>query len=143
MSDWPSVRHRGRPDQSRKGEFPVTEIARTVLVEATPTSIDIDLAKTAVLVVDMQNDFGAKGGMFDRAGIDVSVIQRAVAPTAQVIASARAAGANRRPAAPIRKPPSGSRAGAPPNVLEPTDGARPPNPNNHLPRHSPVAAAFR
>jgi ureidoacrylate peracid hydrolase len=70
----------------------VTEIARTVLVEATPTSIDIDLAKTAVLVVDMQNDFGAKGGMFDRAGIDVSVIQRAVAPTAQVITSARAAG---------------------------------------------------
>jgi ureidoacrylate peracid hydrolase len=63
-----------------------------VLVEATPTSIEVDLAKTAVLVVDMQNDFGAKGGMFDRAGIDVSVIQRAVSPTAQVIAGAHAAG---------------------------------------------------
>jgi ureidoacrylate peracid hydrolase len=62
-----------------------------VSVEATPAFLDIDLAKTAVLVVDMQNDFGSKGGMFDRAGIDVSVIQRAVAPTAQVIASARAA----------------------------------------------------
>ena len=26
-------------------------------------------ARTAALVVDMQNDFGANGGMFDRAGI--------------------------------------------------------------------------
>jgi ureidoacrylate peracid hydrolase len=70
----------------------VTATGRMVSVEATPASLDIDLSKTAVLVIDMQNDFGAKGGMFDRAGIDVSVIQRAVAPTVRVIASARAAG---------------------------------------------------
>jgi len=67
-------------------------VGSMVFVEATPASIEVDLAKTAVLVVDMQNDFGAKGGMFDRAGIDISVIQRAVLPTMQVIASARAAG---------------------------------------------------
>jgi ureidoacrylate peracid hydrolase len=52
----------------------------------------LDTAKAAVLVVDMQNDFGSAGGMFDRAGIDISVIQRAVAPTARVIAAGRAAG---------------------------------------------------
>jgi ureidoacrylate peracid hydrolase len=40
----------------------------------------------------MQNDFGAKGGMFARAGIDISMIQRAVGPTASVLASAREAG---------------------------------------------------
>lgn len=68
------------------------ETGRIVSVEAAPAPLNIDLAKTAVLVIDMQNDFGSKGGMFDRAGIDVSVIQRAVGPTAQVIASARAAG---------------------------------------------------
>jgi nicotinamidase-related amidase len=34
-----------------------------------------------VIVVDMQNDFGSRGGMFHRAGIDISMIQRAVAPT--------------------------------------------------------------
>jgi ureidoacrylate peracid hydrolase len=45
-----------------------------------------------VLVVDMENDFGAKGGMFDRAGIDISLIQQAVAPTAKVLAAARQAG---------------------------------------------------
>src|SRR5204863_2696715 len=65
---------------------------RFVTIEARPGSIGVDLSKTAVLVVDMQNDFGAKGGMFDRAGIDISMIQRAVEPTAKVLASARAAG---------------------------------------------------
>jgi ureidoacrylate peracid hydrolase len=68
------------------------ETGRIVSIEATPAPLSIDLAKTVVLVIDMQNDFGSKGGMFDRAGIDVSVIQRAVGPTAQVIASARAVG---------------------------------------------------
>ena len=70
----------------------MTTAGRMVTVEATPTSLNIDLSKTAALVIDMQNDFGAKAGMFDRAGIDLSVIQRAVKPTAQVLASARAAG---------------------------------------------------
>jgi len=70
----------------------VVETARIVSIEATPAPLNVDLAKTAVLVVDMQNDFCSKGGMFDRAGIDLSAIQRAVGPTAQVIASARAVG---------------------------------------------------
>src|SRR5205823_13334331 len=42
--------------------------------------------------VDMENDFAAKGGMFDRAGIDISGAQNAIAPTAKVLAVARAAG---------------------------------------------------
>jgi ureidoacrylate peracid hydrolase len=52
----------------------------------------IELSKTAVLVVDMQNDFGSEGGMFDRAGIDISPIRNAVAPTAAVLSAARQAG---------------------------------------------------
>ena len=35
---------------------------------------------------------GAKGGLFDRAGIDISGIQKVIAPTAHVLASARNAG---------------------------------------------------
>ena len=46
----------------------------------------------ALLVIDMQNDFGTKGGIFDRAGIDISQIQKVVAPTARVIAASRKAG---------------------------------------------------
>jgi ureidoacrylate peracid hydrolase len=61
-------------------------------IDAKPEPIAIDTAETAVIVVDMQNDFGSKGGMFDRAGIDISMIQRAMAPTARVLAAARKAG---------------------------------------------------
>jgi ureidoacrylate peracid hydrolase len=66
-------------------------VSRIIRVDAKPEPIAIDTAKTAVIVVDMQNDFGSKGGMFDRAGIDISMIQRAVAPTARVLAAARKA----------------------------------------------------
>jgi ureidoacrylate peracid hydrolase len=59
---------------------------------ARPDSISFDAASTAVIVVDMQNDFGSKGGMFDRAGIDISVIQKAIIPTSNVIAAARKRG---------------------------------------------------
>jgi ureidoacrylate peracid hydrolase len=54
--------------------------------------IGIDAARTVIIVCDMQNDFGAKGGMFDRAGNDITMIQRAVNPTAKVLAAARGAG---------------------------------------------------
>lgn len=40
----------------------------------------------------MENDFASKGGMFDRAGIDISGAQKVIAPTAKVLAAARAAG---------------------------------------------------
>jgi ureidoacrylate peracid hydrolase len=65
---------------------------RIIRISANPEPIAIDTAKTAVIVVDMQNDFGSKGGMFDRAGIDISGIQKVVGPTARVLASARSAG---------------------------------------------------
>ena len=65
---------------------------RILTLDAKPDPIAIDAAKTAVIVVDMQNDFGAEGGMFQRAGIDISMIQAAVAPTAKVLASARKEG---------------------------------------------------
>lgn len=65
---------------------------RMLTLDAKPTSITADTARTAIIVVDMQNDFSTKGGMFDRAGIDISIIQRAVAPTARVLAAGRKAG---------------------------------------------------
>ena len=65
---------------------------RRVTVEARPEPITIDTSTTAVIVVDMQNDFGSKGGMFERAGIDISGIQKAVAPTAHVLDAARKSG---------------------------------------------------
>ena len=65
--------------------------ARSVEIEARPEAITVDLDKTAVLVIDMQNDFGSKGGMFERAGIDISVIRAVVPRVRSVLAAARAA----------------------------------------------------
>jgi ureidoacrylate peracid hydrolase len=67
-------------------------MAQILTLDAKPEPIAIDIATTAAIVVDMQNDFGSKGGMFDRAGIDISGIQRAVGPTARVLAAARRTG---------------------------------------------------
>ena len=66
--------------------------SRIVKFDAKPEPTAIDIAKTAVIVVDMQNDFGAKGGLLDLAGIDISGIRKAIDPTATVLASARQAG---------------------------------------------------
>jgi ureidoacrylate peracid hydrolase len=63
-----------------------------VQLDAKPMPAVIDPATTALIVVDMQNDFGSKGGMFDRAGIDISGIAAAVAPAGRAIDAARRAG---------------------------------------------------
>ena len=58
--------------------LPSQASGHVAVIEAQPASIQIDPARAAELVIDMQNDLGAKGGMFDRAGIDISMIQQAV-----------------------------------------------------------------
>jgi ureidoacrylate peracid hydrolase len=78
-------------DKAAEGQ-PAKVKARVYKIEAKPESFAFDTAKTAVIVVDMQNDFGSKGGMLDRAGIDISGIQKAVGPTAKVLAAARKTG---------------------------------------------------
>jgi ureidoacrylate peracid hydrolase len=60
-----------------------------ICIDANPEPINIEPSKTAVIVVDMQNDFGSKGGMFDRAGLDISMIQATVRPTSKVLVAAR------------------------------------------------------
>jgi ureidoacrylate peracid hydrolase len=63
-----------------------------VIVNARPEAVALEPARTAVIVVDMQNDFGSEGGMFALAGIDISGIKAAITPTARVLKAARGAG---------------------------------------------------
>ena len=65
---------------------------RQIAVEAKPGPFVIDPRQTAVLVVDAQNDFAAEGGMFHRAGIDISPIQATVKPISRVLETARKEG---------------------------------------------------
>jgi ureidoacrylate peracid hydrolase len=66
--------------------------AHEITIAAKPQAIELDLAKMAILVIDMQNDFGARGGMFERGGIDIGPIQRVVAPIRNVLEAGREAG---------------------------------------------------
>lgn len=69
-----------------------TASGRVVTIDARPGPIAIDVARTAVIVVDMQNDFGAEGGLFHQAGVDISMVRDAVAPTGRVLRLAREVG---------------------------------------------------
>ena len=66
--------------------------SRVVSIQAKPEPITIDPSTTAAIVIDMQNDFCSKGGMFDRAGIDISATRSAVEPTARTLPCVRKAG---------------------------------------------------
>lgn len=67
-------------------------MSRTIQLDARPVPHLLDTATTAVIVVDMQNDFGSPGGMFDRAGIDIKPIQAIVQPIVAVLEAARSVG---------------------------------------------------
>jgi ureidoacrylate peracid hydrolase len=66
--------------------------ASQVELHAQPASVTINSQQTALIVVDMQNDFGGKGGMFDRAGIGIEPIRAIVPALARTIAAAHEIG---------------------------------------------------
>jgi ureidoacrylate peracid hydrolase len=65
---------------------------QAITLDAQPAPITFDPTTSAVLVVDMQNDFAAEGGMLDRLGIDISMIQNTIEPIANVLHVARDTG---------------------------------------------------
>jgi len=65
---------------------------RPKIIEAEPEPLTVHYSETAVIVVDMQNDFCSKGGLFDRAGINISAVRKAVGPTRKVLSAARESG---------------------------------------------------
>ena len=67
-------------------------MSTSVRLAATPAPVAISPESTVFLVVDMQNDFVSEGGLLHRLGVDVSSVQRVVAPIARSLVTARAAG---------------------------------------------------
>lgn len=63
-----------------------------VVIPADPEPVSLDLDRTTLLVVDMQNAFASPGGMLDLAGIDVAPARDAVANARLVCDAARSAG---------------------------------------------------
>jgi len=63
-----------------------------LLIKAEPDSIEIEILKTAVIVVDMQNAFISKGGYFDILGYDLSMARNIIEPCKIILNLARSKG---------------------------------------------------
>src|ERR1700687_5623713 len=62
-----------------------------VAIEAEPTALSLDLARSAFIIIDMQRDFLEPGGFGAALGNDVTRLQAAVGPCQAMLAAARAA----------------------------------------------------
>ena len=65
---------------------------RPVSFEADPQSLTVDLNRTAMLVIDMQNDFCSEGGWFAARGIDISPVRAPIGPLNAFLPVLRKAG---------------------------------------------------
>ncbi|MFI4987617.1 MAG: cysteine hydrolase family protein [Alphaproteobacteria bacterium] len=61
-------------------------------VRAEPYAFTFDPASAALVIIDMQRDFVEPGGFGEALGNDVSLLQKAIAPTKRVLQAARKAG---------------------------------------------------
>lgn len=63
-----------------------------VSLSCQPQHVTIDLRRTAIIVIDMQNDFCAKGGWVDHLGVDYSPDRAPIAPLQRLLPALRTAG---------------------------------------------------
>jgi nicotinamidase-related amidase len=82
------MRHRSERDSNLARTLPRP---RRIRVAAEPNPVILDLARTALVVIDMQNDFVSAGGWFDSRNIDLAPAQRVIAPINRMLAGARKA----------------------------------------------------
>ena len=66
-------------------------LPRPASIPAKPQNIVLDVARTGLVVVDMQNDFCAKGGWFAEKGADVSAPYRIVPAVQKLLTAFRVA----------------------------------------------------
>lgn len=66
--------------------------SKMVTLDSRPEPVEIDLSRTAVVLVDMQNAFVSKGGMFDLFGWDISACEGVIENNRRIVEAGRRAG---------------------------------------------------
>ncbi len=79
---------RDQVDLTRSTPKPV----RSVAIAAEPQRVVFDARKSALVIVDMQNDFCAAGGYLDYRGVDYTPDRAPIAPLAKLVPRLRAEG---------------------------------------------------
>lgn len=62
-----------------------------IKILAEPDEVEVDIQRSAVVVVDMQNAFLKKGGLLDLAGLDISKAPQVISAAQKVLSAARGA----------------------------------------------------
>lgn len=66
---------------------------RMVRLAARPEAMELPIARTAVIVVDLQNGYASPGGYRDLSGKDIGPARRVIENSSRIVAAARACGA--------------------------------------------------
>ena len=78
---------RARVDMAAPGPAP-----RPLSIASTPQQLTLDLNRTVLMVIDMQNDFCSGGGWVDQLGADYTPDRAPIAPLKRLLPAWRAAG---------------------------------------------------
>src|ERR1700761_1296712 len=63
-----------------------------VTIACAPQNVTVDLLRTAIVVIDMQNDFCTKGGWVDHIGGDYRPDRKPIEPLQRLLPALRSAG---------------------------------------------------
>ena len=92
MTDTPRTIGRGRNAWRATAERIVLappRAAKPVMLDAQPVGLELDLGRTAMIVIDMQNAFCAQGGLADLGGADLAPVRAPIGPLNALLAGLR------------------------------------------------------
>lgn len=87
-----SPRNRWHVDETHADFVRVMPPVRAVDLPASPQNVRIDLSRTALVVIDMQNDFCHPDGWLASIGVDITPARAPVAPLLDLLPAVRKAG---------------------------------------------------
>ena len=88
----PSTRNDWRVSEAHADLVRAPLASRPVLLKAAPKTVTIDLARTGVIVIDMQNDFCHQDGWLASIGVEIASARTPIAPLAALLPRLRTTG---------------------------------------------------